>query len=109
MKFRIIKSFAKDLKKIKDKSLLKKVKNIALDIKEEVKNIENEDEITFKVANSKKIIGSKNAFRIKVDSSYRIGAEIDNEKDELTNEEYKVFSLKRFLHRKHIYKKFKNK
>ena len=47
MKFRIIKSFAKDLKKINDKNLLKKVKKISNDVKEIVKNIENEDEIPF--------------------------------------------------------------
>ena len=109
MKFRIIKSFAKDLKKIKDKNLLEKVKKTTDNIKETIRELEHEDEIPFKIANTKKITGSENAYRIKVDNSYRIGAEIDKEKDEQTNEDVKIFSLKRFLHRKHIYEKFKTK
>ncbi len=88
---------------------MKKVKKVVSNIKETVKNIENEDEIPFKVANTKKIVGSKNAYRIKVDNSYRIGEEIDKDKNELTNEDNQVFSLKRFLHRKHIYEKYKRK
>ncbi len=108
MEFKILKSFAKDLKKVKDKKLLNKVKNTAEEIKEAVSTIENEDEIPFKVKNTKKISGSENAYRIKVDNSYRIGAEVDKEQDKETAEERKSFSLKRFLHRKDIYNKFPN-
>ncbi len=106
MEFRILKSFAKDLKKINDKKLLDKVKRTTEEIKEAVSAIETEDEIPFKVKDTKKITGSDNAYRIKVDDSYRIGAEVDKEQDTQTKEEKKIFSLKRFLHRKDIYNKF---
>ena len=83
-----------------------KVKSTTEEIKQAVSTIENDDEIPFKVKDTKKITGSENAYRIKVDDSYRIGAEVDIEKDEQTTEEKKIFSLKRFLHRKDIYNKF---
>lgn len=67
--------------------------------------IDNEDEIPLKIKNTKKITGSENAYRVKVDDSYRIGAEVDKEEKE-NQEQKKIFSLKRFLHRKDIYNKF---
>ncbi len=106
MEFRILKSFARDLKKIKEKKLLTKVKKVTEEVKETIENIENQDEIPFKVKNAKKITGTKNSYRIKVDDSYRIGAEVDNEQEETTQKIKKKFSLKRFLHRKDIYDKF---
>ncbi len=106
MEFKIYKSFAKDLKKVRDKKLLDKVRELVEDIKESVKNIENEDEISFKLKNTKKIIGSKNAYRIKVNDSYRIGAEIEKENGNAKEEDKKYFLLKRFLHRKDIYNRF---
>ncbi len=106
MEFKIYKSFAKDLKKVRDKKRLDKVKEVVEDIKESVQYIENEDEIAFKIKNTKKIIGSKSAYRIKVNDSYRIGAEVETESDEEVVEKKKFFLLKRFLHRKYIYNKF---
>ncbi len=106
MKLKIYKSFAKDLKKVRNKKRLFKVKEVVEDIEESVQDIENEDEISFKLKNTKKIIGSKNAYRIKVNDSYRIGAEVETENDVEIKKKKKAFSLKRFLHRKDIYNKF---
>ena len=103
MKLKILKSFAKDQKKINDKKLLNKVKKIIEEIEVSVKNIDNVDEIPFKIKNIRKITGAKYAYRIKVDTKYRIGAiivEVDG------NSDIKMFLLKRFLHRKDIYNKF---
>ena len=103
MELRILKSFAKDLKKINDKKLLHKVKIIIKEIRLSLENIDNIDEIPYKIKNIRKIANSKNAYRIKVDAKYRIGAiivEIDD------NSDMSLFLLKRFLHRKDIYNKF---
>ena len=93
MEFKIQKSFAKDLKKVKDKKLLNKVKNTIEEIRVDILTIENEDEIQFKVKNTKKITGSESAYRIKVDDSYRIGAEVDKAHDKETKKEKKTFSV----------------
>ena len=106
MKFRVLKSFAKDLKKIKDQALLRKVRTIKEDIEGTIDDIEDEDEIPFKLKDTRKISGSEHAYRIKVNNNYRIGAEIDKERDDSEKKERKIFSLKRFLHRKDIYNKF---
>lgn len=67
-------------------------------------NIEKEEGL-LKMKNTKKLIGTSKAYRIKVGSNYRIGAEIDLVLNS-DNKEGKYFSLKRFLHRKDIYRKF---
>ena len=109
MNFKILKSFAKDLKKVKDKKLLLKVKTVTEEINETVKNIDKEEDITIKIKNTKKISNANNAYRIKVDHNYRIGAIVEHEEDEHNTVKI-TFSLKRFLHRKDIYNKFqKNK
>lgn len=102
IKFRILKSFFKDLKRIKDRKLLSKVEKVTNEVNKNVKDIENLDEISIKIKNSKKLKNADNSYRIKVDD-YRIGAEVD----EVENKSF--FSFKRFLHRKDIYKKFPKK
>lgn len=87
MKILIDKSFAKDLKKIDDK----KIKNNVADIIESIANAKTIS--SFK--NCKKLIGSKNAYRIRL-GSYRIGF--------LYNGETVIFIC--FLHRSEIYKYF---
>jgi len=108
MYFRIMKSFAKDLKNINDKKLLEKIRLKTEEIKKIIATIENVDEIPYKIKDTNKITGTNNAYRIKIDDSYRIGVEIDTEFDTENNKEILFFSLKRFLHRKDIYNKFPN-
>ena len=87
MKVRYEASFAKDLKSIREKTLLDKIKNVI----EEVKIADNIN----KINNLKKIKGYDTFYRIKF-GDYRVGIEIvDNEI---------VFT--RFLHRKEIYRYF---
>lgn len=71
-------------------------------MEEELKDVNIKDEITQKLTNTKKIVNSENAYRVKVDQNYRIGAQV--EPDNETGDE--SFNLKRFLHRKDIYNKF---
>lgn len=81
------KSFAKDLKNIRDKTLLRRVKSVI----GEFKKAENILEIN----NIRKLKGYDSFYRIKF-GDYRVGIEIIG--DEI------IFT--RFLHRKDIYKFF---
>ena len=80
-------SFERDLEKIRDRRLLKRVKETIY----EVKKAGNLGE----VRNLSKLIGYKSFYRIRI-GDYRIG--IDLVKDKI------IFT--RFLHRKEIYKYF---
>lgn len=70
MNIRYEASFEKDLKNIKDKNLLNRIKNVI----GEVKKAQNVNEIS----NLKKLQGCKNFYRIKL-GDYRIGVEIIKE------------------------------
>lgn len=87
MKIKFESKFEKDLRSIKDKKLLSKLKNIIIECK--TANVLNE------INNLKKLQGYQTFYRVKF-GDYRIGIEIIN--DEL------IFV--RFLHRKDIYKFF---
>ncbi len=87
MEVKYEKSFAKDLKNIREKVLLKRVK----DIIEEVKKAENLNEIS----NIKKLKGYDTFYRIKF-GDYRVGFEVVDNKVIFT----------RFLHRKEVYRFF---
>ena len=87
MKVRYEASFSKDLKSIREKTLLGKIK----DIIEEVKIADSIQQIN----NLKKLKGYDTFYRIKF-GDYRVGIEIvDNE-----------IIFTRFLHRKEIYRYF---
>ncbi len=88
MKVKFEKSFKRDLKKIKDKTVLAKVKDI-------IEILENIVEIAEFKGDLKKLKIGSNQWRIKI-GDYRIGLEI--EKDAVI--------LVRILHRKDIYKYF---
>lgn len=105
MEFKILKSFSKDLKKINDKKLLLKIKILLEELKKTVVVIEKEDDLLLKISNTKKISGANHAYRIKITHEYRIGVIIESEENE-NKLIVEIFSLKRFLHRKDIYKKF---
>ncbi len=81
------KSFEKDLKKIKDKNLLEKVKRIIEKI-ENAKTLES-------IGNLARIRRHKRYYRIRI-GDYRLGVEVI---------EKKVIFV-RFLHRKEIYRYF---
>lgn len=81
------KSFARDLKKIKEKLVLQQIKEII----EEVEQAETIGAIN----NLKQLKGGENYYRIRV-GDYRIGLKLENERV--------VFV--RFLHRKEIYRYF---
>ena len=87
MKIEFTSGFLQDIKKIKDKKLLKKVKETIL-------NCEKSQSIQ-EIKNIKKLKGSKNFYSIRI-GDYRIGLAL--EKDTL------VFV--RCLHRKEIYRFF---
>ena len=87
MDIRYERSFAKDLKNVKEKALLDRVKNII----DEVKEAENLTHIK----NLRKLKGYKTFYRIRF-GDYRIGVEILD--DEI------IFA--RFLHRRDIYRYF---
>ena len=80
-------NFERDLKKIKDRQLLKRVKETIY----EVKKAENSGQ----VRNLSKLIGYKSFYRIRI-GDYRIGIDLVQDKIIFT----------RFLHRKEIYKYF---
>jgi len=81
------KSFNKDIKKIKDKKLALKLKEI-IDFLQYTQTIAS-------VTNTKKLRGSVNAYRIKI-GDYRLGFFLNENTIELTA----------FAHRKDIYKLF---
>ena len=87
MNVKIDKSFEKDILKIKDKKILKRIANCIENI-QKVKSIEN-------ISGLKKLQGYGNEFRIRI-SDYRIGIIIDND----------IVIFIRCLHRKDIYKYF---
>gem|GEM_PF-5236130 len=90
---------------MKDKNLNKRLKAKLDEIQEAVQNTESEEVPDIK--EMLKMEGSENAYRIKVGQSYRIGALIEEEEEtENETEDNRFFSLKRFLHRKDIYRKF---
>lgn len=91
MKFRIEKSFDKDVDKIKDKKLLKKLRTF-------ISIIENTETIR-QIPHMKKIEGYASFYRIKI-GDYRLGMEAVSNKEVV---------LMRFLHRKDIYRYFPKK
>lgn len=87
MKVEFRKSFQRDLKKIKDSALLKKIK-LAIEEIEQAENIQQ-------INNLKFLKTEPNYYRIRV-GDYRIGIYIDDN----------LVRLVRILHRKEIYKYF---
>ena len=87
MKVKFEASFEKDLKSIKDKKLLNKLKGIIIDCK-------NADNLS-SIKNLKKLKGYDTFYRIRL-GNYRVGIELE--------EDTLIFT--RFLHRKDIYKFF---
>lgn len=87
MKVEFRESFVKDLKIIKDKSLLKRAKDI-------IEAVENADSLA-ELSNLKKLKGGGNYFRLRV-GNYRVGISLENDK----------MIFVRFLNRKDIYKYF---
>lgn len=80
-------SFAKDLKNIDDKGLLKRVS-------ETIKAIEDAN-LLDELSNVKKLKGGSHYFRIRI-GDYRLGIALEND----------TVVFVRFLHRKDIYKYF---
>jgi mRNA interferase RelE/StbE len=80
-------SFAKDLKGVKDKSLLKRAKEL-------IEAIEQANSLV-DTPNSKKLKGGGNYFRLRI-GDYRIGITLEND----------TVIFVRFLNRKDIYKYF---
>ena len=80
-------SFERDLKKIKDRGLLEK-------IRQSIKNVESADDLS-EVSSVRKMKGATNCYRIRV-GDYRIGLETDASTAEFV----------RVLHRRDIYRFF---
>ncbi|MCR4291802.1 MAG: type II toxin-antitoxin system RelE/ParE family toxin [Candidatus Kuenenia sp.] len=91
MKIWVEKSFDKDIDKIEDKKLLKKLRTF-------ISTVENAENI-HEIPHIKKIAGYESFYRIKI-GDFRLGLEI------ISNNEV-VFI--RFLHRKDIYRYFPKK
>ena len=87
MKLDFKKSFAKDLRKIKSKSLLEKVKK-TIQVVEAAQSLQE-------VRHVKKIQGKDNYYRITI-GDYRVGILLDSD----------TVVFIRFLHRKEIYRFF---
>ncbi len=87
MKVEFRESFAKDLKGIKDKGLLKRAKEI-------IEAVEKVDSLA-DIPNLKKLKGGGNYFRLRV-GDYRVGIALENDK----------VIFVRLLNRKDIYKYF---
>lgn len=87
MKVEFRSSFARDLRKVKDQDLKKKIQEII----EHVEQAQSLQEVT----NVKKLRGSDRYYRIRIED-YRIGLIVERD--------YIIFV--RFLHRKDIYKYF---
>ena len=88
MKFRVERSFDRDVDKIKDKKLLKKIRSFISTIEEVVSISE--------ILHIRKIEGYVSFYRIKI-GDYRLGMEALSDKEVV---------LVRFLHRKDIYRYF---
>jgi mRNA interferase RelE/StbE len=80
-------SFAKDLKGVKDKSLLNR-------IKESIETIEKANSLV-EMSNLKKLKGGGDYFRLRI-GDYRLGIALEND----------IVVFVRFLNRKEIYKYF---
>lgn len=91
MKIRIEKSFDRDVEKIRDKNILRKLRDI-ISVIEKAHSIHE-------ILHCKKIRGYNSFYRIKI-GEYRLGLE------EVTSQE--VILIK-FLHRKDIYRYFPRK
>ena len=91
MKIRIEKSFDKDIDKINDKKLLKKLRTF-------ISTVENAESI-HEIPYIKKIVGYDSFYRIKI-GDFRLGLEVISNKEAV---------LTRFLHRKDIYRYFPKK
>ena len=87
MEIKIDKSFQKDTRRIKDKSILQRVANTIANV-QRAKNLED-------IKNLKKIQGSNSMYRIRI-GDYRLGVIITDNTVEFI----------RCLHRKDIYKNF---
>ena len=87
MKVEFRQSFAKDLKGVTDKGLLKRVKDV-------IEAVEKADSLT-DISNLKKLKGGGNCFRLRV-GDYRVGVSLENE----------TVLFVRFLNRRDIYKYF---
>ena len=87
MKVEFRESFAKDLKCVKDNSLLKRAKEV-------IEAVEEADSLA-DISNLKKLKGGGNYFRLRV-GDYRVGVTLEND----------VVIFVRFLNRKDIYKYF---
>ena len=87
MRVEFKKSFARDLKKTKEKQLLQQIKEII----EEVEHAPSVEVIN----NLKQLKGGENYYRIRL-GDYRIGLKLEND----------VVVFVRFLHRKEIYRYF---
>ena len=88
MKVRIDKSFDKDIERIKDKKILKRLRTLIFEM-EQAETIQG-------VTSLKKIEGYRFFYRLKL-GDYRLGLEAPSSKE--------IF-LVRFLHRKDIYRYF---
>ena len=88
MKFRVERSFDRDVDKIKDKKLLKKIRSFISTIEEAASISE--------ILHIRKIEGFDSFYRTKI-GDYRLGMEALSDKDVI---------LVRFLHRKDIYRYF---
>ena len=88
MKFRVEKSFDRDVDRIKDKKVLRKLRTF-------ISLVENADTI-HQITHIKKIEGYESYYRMKV-GDYRLGMEMISNKEVV---------LIRFLHRKDIYRYF---
>jgi len=88
VKFNIEKSFDRDVDRIKDKKVLRKLQKF-------ISIIENAVTI-YEIPHIKKIEGYESYYRIKI-GDYRLGMEMISNREML---------LRRFLHRKDIYKYF---
>ena len=87
MKIDFKKSFPKDLRKINDKNILKKVKDV-------IDTIENSPSL-MEIKNVKQLTSGEKYYRIRI-GDYRIGLKLENE----------VVVFVRFLHRREIYRYF---
>ena len=87
MKVEFRESFAKDLKGVKDKSLLRRAKEV-------IELVEQADSLT-NIPNLKKLKGGRNYFRLRA-GDYRFGISFEND----------TVIFVRFLDRKDIYKYF---
>ena len=88
MKFKIEKSFDRDIDRIKDKPLLRKLRTF-------ISVLENAETLQG-IPHIKKIEGYKSFYRIKI-GAYRLGVEAISQKEVI---------LRRLLHRKDIYRYF---